>query len=170
MPKKSAATRSSAQRNRTKAQKSFELVRPALDEQQVSSDIQSEPEPVPAAVSVSTESRSVKTRTRTRTSTSSPEPTTPVVEKVQEQELTGTQTPVQTQVQTPAQTPPKGSAAARLAARRQASLRAQQRGSASLITAEHFTYVRHDLITIAVLASIMVAIIVILYFTLGSVI
>jgi hypothetical protein len=152
MPKKSTGTRGSAQRNRTKAQKSFELVRPTTEEQPAS-DAQSEPAPVSATASVSTASRS--TRTRTSTSTASPPPST---EHVQAQEIAEVQTP------------PKGSAAARLAARRQANLRAQQRSTASLISAEHFTYVRHDLITIAILASAMVAIIVILFFAFGSVI
>jgi hypothetical protein len=37
---------------------------------------------------------------------------------------------------------PKGSAAARMAARRQAARKAQQRSPATLITAEHFAYVK----------------------------
>jgi len=63
---------------------------------------------------------------------------------------------------------PKGSASARLAARRQATQRVQ-RSAASLVTAEHFSYVRKDLITIAVLAAIMFAAIIFLYFMYGSV-
>ena len=61
----------------------------------------------------------------------------------------------------------KGSAAARLAARRQAA-KAQQRNAPSLLTAEHFTYVRKDLITIAILASIMFAAIIVLYIMYGQ--
>jgi len=61
----------------------------------------------------------------------------------------------------------RGSASERLAARRQAAQRAQQRSAATLVTAEHFSYVRRDLITIAVLAAIMFGIIIVLYFFLG---
>ena len=66
-----------------------------------------------------------------------------------------------------ASTPPKGSAAARLAARRQANQKAQQRAAASLITAEHFVYVRKDLRFIAILAVIMFSAIIILHFVPG---
>jgi len=62
---------------------------------------------------------------------------------------------------------PKGSAAARLAARRQAAQKAQQRAAASLITAEHYAYVRKDLVFIAILAAIMFAAIIILHFVPG---
>ncbi|TMC23750.1 MAG: hypothetical protein E6J34_01630 [Chloroflexi bacterium] len=68
----------------------------------------------------------------------------------------------------PATTVQKGSATARLAARRQAGQKVQQRSNASLITSEHFAYVRRDLITIAVLASCMFAIIIVLFFVFGS--
>ena len=57
------------------------------------------------------------------------------------------------------------SASARLAARRQASQK-QQRSSATLITAEHYRYVRNDLIYIAILAAIMFSILVVLFFVL----
>src|SRR5439155_20187609 len=67
------------------------------------------------------------------------------------------------------ETPKGGSAATRLAARRQASQRSQQRSAAALITPEHFAYVRKDLITIAILASVMFAAIIILYFVFGSI-
>ncbi|HTK10233.1 MAG TPA: hypothetical protein VL485_23885 [Ktedonobacteraceae bacterium] len=60
----------------------------------------------------------------------------------------------------------KVSAATRLAARRQAQQR-QQRHAAPLITAEHYSYVRKDLLYTAILAVIMIAIIIVFYFTLG---
>jgi hypothetical protein len=60
-------------------------------------------------------------------------------------------------------TAPKGSAASRLAARRQAQ-KGQQRPAATLITAEHYSYVRKDLIFIAILALVMFSIIIILHF------
>jgi len=62
--------------------------------------------------------------------------------------------------------PSKKSASARLAAQRQAT-RTQQQRAASLITAEHYAYVRRDLIFIAVLATIMFAAIIILHFVPG---
>lgn len=61
----------------------------------------------------------------------------------------------------------KGSASERLAARRQAAQKAQQRNAAMLVTPEHFSYVRKDLITIAVLAAIMFGVIILLYLVLG---
>ena len=59
----------------------------------------------------------------------------------------------------------KTSASARLAARRQASQK-QQRSTVSLITAEHYRYVRNDLIYIAILAAIMFSILIVLFFVL----
>ncbi len=59
----------------------------------------------------------------------------------------------------------KTSASARLAARRQASQK-QQRSTAALITAEHYRYVRNDLIYIAILAAIMFSILIVLFFVL----
>jgi hypothetical protein len=61
----------------------------------------------------------------------------------------------------------KLSASARLAARRQASQRTSQRSANTLITSEHYTYVRKDLIFIAILAVTMFAILIILYFIPG---
>ncbi len=63
-----------------------------------------------------------------------------------------------------ASTAPKGSAAARLAARRQAAQKAHQRNAATLITPEHFAYVRRDLVTIAILAVVMITIILVSYY------
>jgi len=62
-------------------------------------------------------------------------------------------------------TAPKTSASARLAARRQASQKTQ-RSAATLITAEHYRYVRNDLIYIAILAGIMFSILIVLFFVL----
>jgi hypothetical protein len=59
----------------------------------------------------------------------------------------------------------KTSASARLAARRQASQK-QQRSTVALITAEHYRYVRNDLIYIAILAAIMFSILIVLFFVL----
>ena len=62
-------------------------------------------------------------------------------------------------------TAPKTSASARLAARRQ-STQKTQRSTATLITAEHYRYVRNDLIYIAILAAIMFSILIVLFFVL----
>jgi hypothetical protein len=62
-------------------------------------------------------------------------------------------------------TAPKTSASARLAARRQASQKTQ-RSTATLITVEHYRYVRNDLIYIAILAAIMFSILIVLFFVL----
>jgi cobalamin biosynthesis Mg chelatase CobN len=59
----------------------------------------------------------------------------------------------------------KTSASARLAARRQLSQKTQ-RSTATLITAEHYRYVRNDLIYIAILAAIMFSILIVLFFVL----
>src|SRR5262249_36586272 len=64
-------------------------------------------------------------------------------------------------------TPTQGSASARLAARRLAAQKLKQPSAATLITSEHFAYVRQDLIKIAVFAVLMFTAIVVLYFTLG---
>src|SRR5436305_9255994 len=59
----------------------------------------------------------------------------------------------------------KTSASARLAARRQAAQK-QQRSTATLITSEHYRYVRNDLIYIGILAAIMFSILIVLFFVL----
>jgi hypothetical protein len=154
MPKKSASVRSAAQRTKTKAQKSFELVRPASEattEQEIEAEQGAEKSSVKVATAPTTgkaEKSSVKVATAPTTEKK-------VVEEQQEEEA-------------PVSTTLKGSASARLAARRQATQRAQ-RSAASLITAEHFSYVRRDLITIAILASIMFLAIIVLYVMYGSI-
>jgi cobalamin biosynthesis Mg chelatase CobN len=140
MPKRSSAARSGAQRQRPKAQKNIELVRPAT----------SEPEP---QAGESTPAAAMRAATATATT-----------EKTAAK-ATATEP---TQEKTTTEAPKAGSASARLAARRQGAQRAQQRNASSLITPEHFAYVRKDLIFIAVLAVIMVAAIIILYFTIGA--
>ncbi len=134
MPKKTARTRSSSQRNKPRAQKSVELVRQTSTQKEVKVD--SSPEPTNGGVATSTATAQ-----------------TPVTESQD------TKAPVDTAT-APA---PKTSASARLAARRQASQKAQ-RAPATLITAEHYSYVRKDLIFIAILAIIMFSIIIGLHF------
>ena len=156
MPKKTATTRGGAQRNkpRVKVQKSFELVRQVSDEQ--GQEQEQEPEAVssaePTAVSVSTmvapEIKENKSKSKRVASS-----------EVKQSESTSSDTGTVTA--------PKGSAAARLAARRHGVQKAQQRAAATLITAEHYAYVRRDLVFIAILAVIMFSAIIILHFVPG---
>src|SRR5579884_1291453 len=134
MPKKSASARSGAQR-KARAQKSIELVRPAaILDEQPSEAEESESSEKPVATPAKAKAAA-----------------TSVEERPAEQEKATS-------------TAPKGSAAARLAARRQASQRAHQRNAATLITPEHFAYVQRDLVTIAILAVVMIAIILVSYY------
>lgn len=139
MPKKTTTARSGAQYQR---QKGFELVRPEIAEGErvVPEQIATAPKKAkkisaqPVSAAVATEPTTEAASTRTEGIGSVPTPT-------------------------------GASASARMAARRQANLKAQQQRSGSaLITAEHFAYVRRDLMTIAILATIMVIAIIVLYF------
>ncbi len=175
MPKKSASARGGAQRNKPKVQKNIELVRPtkAADELSLEADNDSDntedTESAAVATSVDTmvapkTKSSSTTRTRSTTapkvSESSALLATPVVKKeLEEQEEAIPVAPA-----TPAV--PK-SAAARLAARRQSGQKSSQRTAVALVTAEHYSYVRKDLIFIAALAIVMFAAIIILHFVPG---
>ncbi len=130
MAKKTANTRSAAQRNKPKTQKSVELVRQTSSEKEVEVDNSSE--------------QAISGATKAQTSIT---------------ENGGTKTAVDTA------SVPKTSASARLAARRQA-VQKTQRSSPTLITAEHYRYVRNDLIYIAILAAIMFSILIVLFFIL----
>ena len=141
MPKKSASVRSGGQRNKPKVQKNFELVRSETDATK-------EPDTADMAT-VAPVSTMVFTPEKPITTKKQSAPLEP--EKPEDSEVAL----------------PKGSAAARMVARRRAAHKAQQRSPASLITAEHFAYVRRDLITIAILAFIMFAAIILLYGTIG---
>lgn len=132
MAKKTANTRSAAQRNKPKTQKSVELVRQTSTEKEVHSS------------SEQAISGMATSATKAQTSVT---------------ENGGTKTAVDTA------TAPKTSASARLAARRQAAQKTQ-RSSPTLITAEHYRYVRNDLIYIAILAAIMFSILIVLFFVL----
>ncbi|MFL5658328.1 MAG: hypothetical protein ACJ8CB_29615 [Ktedonobacteraceae bacterium] len=148
MPKKTVAARGGAQRNkpRVRVQKSIELVRQASDERGQEQETVSDAEPT--AVSVSTAAAPAVKESKSS-----------VTRETRQSESTNSDTGVAAA--------PKGSAAARLAARRQASQKAQQRNATSLITAEHYTYVRRDLLFIAILAVIMFSAIIILHFVPG---
>ena len=152
MPKKTVAARGGAQRNkpRVRAQKSIELVRQASDERGQEQEQETVSNAEPTAVSVSTVAAPEVKESKSKSS---------VTRETRQSESTNSATGVAAA--------PKGSAAARLASRRQASQKAQQRNAATLITAEHYAYVRKDLVFIAILAAIMFSAIIILHFVPG---
>ena len=149
MPKKSTSTRGGAQRNRPRVQKNIELVRQVPAEQELEDTSKAEP----AAASVT----AVATSPEDRKSTAKRSETKRSETKQSETKDTTATT----------EAPPKGSAAARLASRRQAAQKTQQRAAATLVTAEHYNYVRQDLRFIAILAAIMFIAIIILRFVPG---
>ncbi len=134
MAKKTTHSRSTAQRNKPKTQKSIELVRQTSTEKEV--ERKSDLEEVSNGVAISTATAT----------------TSEIENEVSKSDATTTAAP-------------KTSASARLAARRQ-STQKTQRPTATLITAEHYRYVRNDLIYIAILAAIMFSILIVLFFVL----
>jgi hypothetical protein len=132
MAKKTAHTRSAAQRSKPKTQKSIELVRQTSTEKEV--DVSQEQTSSGVATSTATAPTSVIENEDTKSTASTA-------------------------------TAPKTSASTRLAARRQAAQKTK-RSSVTLITAEHYRYVRNDLIYIAILATIMFSILIVLFFKL----
>ena len=136
MPKKTAHTRSTAQRNKPKAQKSIELVRPASTSTKTVTEKEVEVNNSPELANSGAATPAV----------AAPKPVS-----VGENESTK------------AAATHNASAVERLAARRQAGQKAQ-RSSATLITAEHYSYVRKDLVFIAILAIVLFAIIIGLHF------
>jgi hypothetical protein len=161
MPKKTATARGAAQRNKpkVKVQKSFELVRQATDSDEQEQELETASSVESTAVSVSTmatpEVKQEKSRPA-REPKQSESKSSPAGEVKQDESVSSETSAA-----------PKGSAAARLAARRNIAHKAQQRAAATLITAEHYAYVRRDLVFIAILAAIMFCAIIILHFVPG---
>lgn len=157
MPKRTPAARGGAQRNRPKVQKNIELVRQASSaEQEPESSISAElASPSVTAVAAPPEKKQGETKkNETRKSEN----------KQAESDVSPTATD---NAPVTASNAPNGSAAARLSSRRQMVQKAQRRAAATLVTAEHYAYVRRDLIFIAILAAIMFAAIIILRFVPG---
>ena len=164
MPKKTAYSRSGAQRSRAK-QKSFEVVRPASDKNVLETIERGEEEDIEEEDGVDVVAASAE------------EEEEEVGEEVEEVKAktvknangkAGSSALAATAESVPA-TPggsPK-SAAARLAARRQAAQKTQ-RSTANLIVAENYGYVRKDLLFILIMAIIMFGAIIALHFILGS--
>lgn len=174
MPKKTGGSRGGASRNRPKAQKNVQLVRPNAvvsenETQQDESSVEEEttlaaPVAKAAAASTATVSKTeaaASKKTDGETVTRKKTNGETISSRKSDEESTVAQTVVEEI--TPAS---KGSAAARLAARRQgqAALKPAAPRNVSLITAEHYAYVKRDLIYILILAVIMFSAIIILHF------
>jgi len=165
MPKKATSARSGVQRTKPKTQKSFELVRPISQVQERASEKTSVTAEEPALVE-STNETSAPTKPIAELTAS---PTVPQ-KKARSSSVATEVAPVETvtpkapaAVEAPV-VATKGSASARLAARKNTQ---RSRSQATLITAEHYSYVRRDLAFIAVLAAIMFITIIVLYFIPG---
>ena len=173
MPKKSASARNAAQRNKPKTQKSFELVRQTvqekdtLEEKEVATQVEAEDSNEPAGTAESSvaalDSPDASTNAK-KVGTKNPVPTTSRKNATPQPQLTSPDAGLEESSSVTVATVPKGSAAARLAARRQAAQKNQPRVATTLVTAEHYAYVRRELITIAILALIMFSVIIILHF------
>ena len=193
MPKKSAAARSGGQRNKPRVQKSIELVRQTVEEKEPSVEkevdtrdeveAQDRDELTPTDVSTQaqyeqfllpypkdrdeltpTDVSAASTSERTKNESVKIANSAAARRKASEQFATPDTQSEEASAVSSTGTTSKGTAASRLAARRQAVQKTQQRASATLITAEHYSYVRRDLIVIAILAFIMFAVIIGLHF------
>jgi len=179
MPKRATTTRNRAQRNKPKVQKSFELVRTERAETEVEEESDTSLVEEEGGIALAEEESGASLA---RASTiDKPGPATSPREKgavsslwedtQTKADIEGAVSPLREdardKIEERQSTSAQGSASARLAARRLAAQKLQQRSAATLITSEHFAYVRQDLIKIAVFAMLMFTAIVVLYFTLG---
>ena len=157
MPKKTANARGSASRNRPKPQKNIQLVRPDSASAVSNNDTQDEIREETSLAAPASKSATASTATASKTEVA----TTKKAEKksaVESETAPGEKDVVETS------TTNRGSAAARLAARRQSALKQQVPRNASLITSEHYAYVKRDLIYILILAVIMFSAIIVMHF------
>ena len=161
MPKKATTAHRRAQYTKPKVQKSFELVRPEKTVSEVDAN------DTTTSIRTSTASTDpAESKTSARASTAVTDPAeSKTVEKAST--AVSTKEEQETKTQEAPNAPVPGSASARLAARRQAAQKLQQRSAATLITSEHFAYVRADLIRITIFAAVMFTAIIVLYFMLG---
>jgi hypothetical protein len=180
MPKKSGSARGGAQRHKVKVQKNIELVRKSARK---AHEIESEGEPTGSSVSTmdtsdAMEKVSATTDTlETESETADSMEAAPVIEPRATRRFGTRKTATAAREETPVveevtantgksstTSAPRGNASARLAARRQTGQKSQQRAAATLVTSEHYRYVRKDLIFIAILALLMFAVLIILHF------
>lgn len=179
MSKKS--TRSGAQRNRAKVQKNVSLVRPnagvITDETEAPEEVEETQLVVEDGVEESSGGVGTATATTTTTTTTTTITATPTTGRSRTRRASRAVATTATEAKESEASPtargaasgaaPKGSASARMATRRQNSQKSQQRVAPTLITAEHYSYVRKDLIYIAILAILMFATIIVLHFVPG---
>ncbi len=181
MPKKSART--GVQRNKPKMQKSIELVRQTVEEQEPSAAMEAETGVEAAssderavmstAVALDTASENIAQGAAARRKAAA----RPAVPETPSDDAINVSIPApkrgaaarvaprdEPKILEESELVPKRGAAARAAARRQAVLKTQQRASAPLITTEHYAYVRRELVVIAILALLMFSVIIILHF------
>ncbi|HEY7417116.1 MAG TPA: hypothetical protein VH593_18155 [Ktedonobacteraceae bacterium] len=158
MPKKSSSGRSGSQRQRTRAQKGVELVRPTSEEN--TSEAVEEKQQVKESVATATATPETPKTETSKAESKSNRASTAISEPAEAPKS-------EPKTAAPETVPPKaGSASARIAAKRHTTLRVQR--NVSLISPEHFAYVRRDLIFIGILAIIMIGAIITLYFMLGK--
>ncbi len=181
MPKKSGSARSGAQRHKVKVQKNIELVRQSSRK---ADELESGDEPLSSSVSTMDTSDDMEKVSATTdiveadTEAANSMEKAPVLEpratrrlatrktvSALREETAAIKEEVATSTRRDSMTnAPRGNASARLAARRQGGQKAQQRAAATLVTSEHYRYVRRDLIFIAILAILMFAVLIILHF------
>ncbi|HEU0003577.1 MAG TPA: hypothetical protein VFQ36_21905 [Ktedonobacteraceae bacterium] len=159
MPKKTASARGGASRNRPKPQKNIQLVRPDSASTATRNDRQDESGEEETTLAAPT---SKGTNASTATASKAEIATTKKSDK--KSEVESETTPKEKEEVVSAPDINKGSAAARLAARRQSALKQQAQRNVSLITSEHYAYVKRDLIYILILAVIMFSAIIVMHF------
>ena len=160
MAKKTASARSGASRNKSRPQKSVQLVRPVSTATELEVDNGEEETTGTVATSTAAEptiEAEVEVAEVEEVAEVKEPKAAKVVKEVKAPKVEATKPVVET-------TAAPKSASARLAARRQAGQQTQKRAPATMISAENYKYVRKDLIFIAILAAIMFSAIIILHF------
>jgi hypothetical protein len=164
MPKKSANARGNAQRNRPKLQKSIQLVRPVSATTENESEAGEEMEGTSAVATSTAPTLVAEVEETTEEVVSAP---ARVSNRRASRRLDTSAKSVDTPTPaspTPASPAASRSASERLAARRQQQTPQKTRQAVGLVTAEHYAYVRRDLIFIAILAILMFGTLVVLHF------
>ncbi|HLI71909.1 MAG TPA: hypothetical protein VKV19_19315, partial [Ktedonobacteraceae bacterium] len=165
MPKKTAYSRSGAQRNKAR-QKSFELVRPGSNEKSALATVESRKKAEVAEAEVEEKQEVEVEEAEEVEAAGSKEEAEKKQEPEEKSEKRANAKVIVSETPAATSATPK-SAAARLAARRQAAQKAQQRSTTNLILAENYAYVRKDLVFILILAVIMFSAIIALHFIVG---
>src|SRR6266568_8410700 len=162
MPKKSAAARGGAQRNRPKVQKSIELVRQTIVEKEAPIEEKNAFEEQEGEVDAASTDESTSTSTSTVVTLEAPskkaKSDTAKKNVVAPRPASSVQKGTSAQQEDIGREPEKP-VTSRSATRRQTGQKTQ-RVAVSLISAEHYGYVRNELVIIAILAFIFFAVII----------